>query len=81
MHWAYSVIAVQETPGEIIARHAVGVLPAISKDEALGKAMRIARKTFPTNDGWRHHHVLVHDVDVCVDVEETRLLLEDDEDV
>ena len=71
--WACSILATKvridgNRPIHDIFHHAF-VVEAISRDEAVGRAFRVARKVFPPNDGWfQHDAVAQHAEPVDVDL-------------
>jgi hypothetical protein len=46
-------------------KHSVFVIEAVSRDEAEGKALAIARKIYPASAGWQQHHAAIGEMDVC----------------
>ena len=71
--WAFSVFCQRQTFNNWVTQfdqsHCCAMLEAANRDEAEGKALRIARKLFPADDGWGAHHVSVSDVGNVVSVE------------
>ena len=45
-------------------RHAAIMIESASKDEAIGKLTRFARRLYPTSDGYESHSVVVQDATV-----------------
>ena len=58
--------------------HAVFLVEAANEFEAAGKGMSIARKGYPTADGWMDHHVVVCEesrvLDPSMDIKVTEVL-------
>ena len=71
--WAFSVICNRQTFKNGVVQfdynHTCAMLEAASRDEAEGKAMRIARKLFPAEEGWGAHHTALSTVENVVTVE------------
>jgi uncharacterized protein YrzB (UPF0473 family) len=78
MKWAVSTLARRTINHEIQVRHCVGIIPANTQVEALGKAQIMSYKLYPNKEGWVGHDVVVQSVDDCHDVDEEimRLTLE-----
>lgn len=69
--WAISVLARRWTRANYLStNHGAGVVEAESRDAAIGKVMRIARKVFPSSDGWQDHDAVVQSADIVVEPEE-----------
>jgi hypothetical protein len=64
MTWAFSIATVKESREDwCITRethHSCGVVEAVSKHEAIGKALEIAKKLYPHREGWSDHDAVVH---------------------
>lgn len=54
MRFAYSSLV--SRGGNSVA--GLGIVEAISRDEAIGKAARIQQKLYPTEEGWTHQSVI-----------------------
>lgn len=71
--WATSVVASRDRlDGSRFlreVRHAVAVIRAGSRAEAMGLALLMVRKTYPSAEGWQGHDVVVHDCGDVVDPE------------
>ncbi|QJW94711.1 hypothetical protein [Frigoriglobus tundricola] len=68
--WAFSVYATRQTfkngAVQFDGMHTCAMLEAVDRAHAEGKALQVARKLFPTDDGWGAHHVAVSAADNVV---------------
>lgn len=67
--WAYSLLMYRTINNNTENRHALGFVQANSKDEAIGKVLRIGKKVYPSIEGWRDHHIVVADVNTSPVIE------------
>jgi hypothetical protein len=69
--WACSILGGRSDRSDhavnIRTNHAACVVDAASRDEAFGKAMRIALAAYPRRDGWQDHAAAVCPVDNVID--------------
>lgn len=56
MRWAVGIAAVRKPKPDTTAfHHAVCIVDAASRDEAVGKGLRVARKIYPLSNEWMSH--------------------------
>lgn len=61
-HYACSLLAKKIELFDFVTVHAACTLSAVSKDEAVGKALGLALSRWPTSDGWRGHSINVIEI-------------------
>jgi hypothetical protein len=67
--FVFSALASRPQGTSNLNHHFAGLVEATTYEEAMGKALLIALKLYPTQDGWRSHSVDVQN--------DTPLLVED----
>lgn len=74
--WAFAVVALHKQPrkdaaygNNVFIRHFVGILDAISKDEALGKTVGFGQRFYRVDKGWADHSFSVEHVDNTTDLD------------